>query len=156
MDRAASRARFIRAGFLAGLVAAGLLASGIPTASAAPGGLWTTTITTTCSGVPAGFLLFVDGNLRNKQGKAMTLDGSKVVALFVASCTGSNTGTVTNTTKHEPVEALFDWHVLDTSTGLLVINCLSQRLLPLPVMAESSGTACSPYGSSTVTITTTK
>lgn len=154
MDRIRiARWRIVRTALVAGALTAALVGNGARTALAVD--QWETTITVTCSDVAAPLGIIADGNLRDKQGRAMLLNGDKHFALFIANCTDNATATYTFTTKHEPVEALITWYVWDMSTRLLVMNCSTYVLVPMPVIAQSSGSGCDPYGSSTVTITAT-
>jgi hypothetical protein len=140
---------------LAGLLAAGLVAG---VSDAAPkGSQWTTTFVLQCNGMPSDHYIRAYGNLLNKQGSAMTIDGSDTSTLFNLPCwtNSPDTWTYTHTTKHQPVEAVLNWDVVYIYGSNPSPNPCSP-VSTVPAVPGSSGTHCGAYGSANVTITTGK
>jgi hypothetical protein len=136
---------------------AGALASWLLGAAGTAGvSEWTTTFQVQCSGEPSGYYIQAIGNLLNKQGRAMVLDGSKTNPLFAAPCWSNlpDTFTYTHTTKHEPAQATLNWYVVGVYTGETLFVCSpGGTVAAIPASLLSN---CGTYGSVSVNVTTTK
>jgi len=145
--------RFVRIAVLAWVVANWLLAGA---GGAAAANDWTTTFQVQCTGEPNGYYIQSIGNLLDKQGRAMGLDGSKTNPLFGAPCWTNlpETFTYTYTTQHEPTQVVFNWSVVGIYTGETLLVCSPGGVTAAMPAAASSN--CGAYGSITVSAAATR
>lgn len=144
--------RIVRIAVLAGMVASWLLAG---VGGAAGVSDWTTTFQVECSAAPYGYYIQAIGNLYDKQGRPMPLDGSKTYVLFATPCWNDlETFTYTHTTKHQPTQVLLDWYVVGVYTNETLFVCSPGGTMA--AIPASIGSNCGAYGSLTESVTTTR